>query len=329
MLLEECSQKPFDSKIFEEYVNSEEILANAAYNDFVYQELYEVSFRDAIKSIGGTVSKGIQVGKDIFRRARNVFTDFIVRGETMNDIIAKAKLPIDKAKEVADGTLALIKDKINTDGTLRKKEAADIITQLRGEIERIERGESFKDNINPDPTDTYSGDVGDLSLSDLGGNIERGFPSTTKRQFSTQPIRISELKLVAYQGKGALLVTGSATSGTRKPVVYSPQIFFSGVNYSDTRNEQNVTFTAADGQEYNISKLNLAGNNVKVNCNCLDFYFRFSYNNDDHNALYGKRPPAYQRKTTTYPSVNPMNVPGFCKHIIKLSESLTQANLLG
>lgn len=328
MLLEECNQKPFNSQLFEEYVNSDMFLDNSAYNNYIYHELYEVSFQDALKRIGGGIKKGVDIGRDIFRRARNVFTDYIINGKTMNDIIADAKLPIDKAKEVADGTMSLIKDKIDDKGTIQKDDAATILDQLRGEIAKIEKGDTFRDIIEPDQTDVYSGDVGDLSLSDLGGNIERGFPRTTKRQFSTQPIRISQLKIVAYPSKGGLLATGSATSGSRKPVVYSPQIFFDGVKYGAENNAQNVTFKASDGNEYHITKLSLQGNNVKTNCNCLDFFHRFAHYNDDHDALYGKRPPPYQRKTDYMPPVNPMQVPGMCKHIIKLSQSLTQANLL-
>jgi hypothetical protein len=85
---------------------------------------------------------------------------------------------------------------------------------------------------------------------------------------------------------------------------------------------------ASDGQDYHVQPLQLAGHNVKVRCNCMDFYFRFANYNAQDKSLVGKPPPLYRRKTTTRPPVNPGQVPGMCKHLLKLVQTLQGAGLV-
>lgn len=165
----------------------------------------------------------------------------------------------------------------------------------------------------------------EATLIDLEREIERGFPNTTKRQHATDPVQIPQMKLVASPVSTDLIVKAVASSEGKK---YDPIIHFLQVEYEDTDTPNNVTFTAVDGDTYNIAPIKLSTCNVKVRCTCLDFYYRFAVWNDNADSLYGKPPPPYQRKTETRPPANPLQVPGLCKHVIKTTQALLDSGIV-
>ena len=160
---------------------------------------------------------------------------------------------------------------------------------------------------------------------DLEKNIVWGFPNTKKRQHAIDPIRIVASKLTPYQKSTKLLAVGTANSSGK---IYEPKILFLKVSYRRNKDDTTVTFTATDNQVYNIIPVDLRENDIKVRCNCLDMYYRFSLWNYNSGALYGRKPPMYRRKTTTYPSVNPNRVPGICKHLIKYMDALQDSGII-
>ena len=166
----------------------------------------------------------------------------------------------------------------------------------------------------------------EVTLDDLERDTVFGFPHTTKRQHATGPIQISKMSLIPAVPTQDLICHGTAKSGGN---TYEPKILFLEVKYQDEDTNDNVTFTGSDGATYNIVPISLSESNVKVTCNCLDFRWRFSIWNDDRGALYGDPPPPYQRKTTTRPPANPNQTPGICKHLIKMTQNLRQAGMVG
>ena len=72
---------------------------------------------------------------------------------------------------------------------------------------------------------------------------------------------------------------------------------------------------------------------VQVRCTCMDFIHRWAYFNKKHKALYGGPFPKYKRKTPPpskggYPRVNPLGLPGICKHLYKLIDSLIRKGVI-
>lgn len=165
----------------------------------------------------------------------------------------------------------------------------------------------------------------EATLSTFKSNIERGFPNTRKRQFATDPIRISQLKITPFVGTKSLFIKGVANSTGR---IYDPMIFFTQVRYQPADTQDNITFVASDGKQYHIIPLSFVDDNAQVRCNCLDFHYRFAWHNAKAGDLYGRPPPKYIRKTTTRPPVNPLGVPGMCKHLLKLVEALEEAGMI-
>jgi len=169
-------------------------------------------------------------------------------------------------------------------------------------------------------------DLIEVTLQDLERDTVFGFPNTTKRQHATGPVHITKTKLIPAVPTNDLMCHATAASEGKN---YNPKLLFLQVQYDDQDTNENITFNGSDGKQYNITPISLARSNVKVNCDCLDFRWRFSVWNDNSDALYGEPPPPYQRKTTTRPPANPNRTPGICKHIIKLTQELRQTGLLG
>jgi hypothetical protein len=162
------------------------------------------------------------------------------------------------------------------------------------------------------------------SVPALQGNIERGFPETKKRQHVTHEVVISNVQYMPYIGMKMLHVKSiSASNGNQ----YQQALQFNGVAFEDADTDQNATFQASDGEDYHVQPLELTGHNVKVRCNCMDFHYRFANYNSQDKSLVGKPPPLYQRKTNR-PPVNPLQVPGMCKHLLKLVEILQRYGLV-
>lgn len=167
--------------------------------------------------------------------------------------------------------------------------------------------------------------VGESSLVDLEQGAVRGFPHTTKRQHSTGPISMTGLEITPYVNTGQLRCTAQMHSAGN---TYETIIQFEDVTFEDEDRPTNTTFTATDGEEYNIIPVNARDNDVKCRCNCLDFYYRFSVYNQGDGSLYGNPPPPYQRKTDNRPPVNPTKTPGLCKHLMKLADFLHQTKIV-
>ena len=156
------------------------------------------------------------------------------------------------------------------------------------------------------------------SLSDLYDSAVKAFPRTTKRQHSTQPIMIEELTWTPFVGMKTLFIKAQARNEARH---YSPMILFKNVKY----NEQGVKITASDGLIYNFAPLSLENTNTLVRCNCPDFRWRFSYYDHVDKSLYGKKPSKYESQGG--PPANPTELPGMCKHLMKLTHVLQHASL--
>jgi len=163
------------------------------------------------------------------------------------------------------------------------------------------------------------------SYTGLQQSTLRFQPPTKKRQYATDPIRITKIELIPAVPSKILKVEGTAQSGQK---TYDPIMQFSDVEYQDEDTNENVTFVASDGEQYHIVPISLMRNNVKVKGNCLDFFYRFATYNFVDGSLYGQKPPPYRRKTTTRPPANLLKIPGLCKHLIKLGQALKQSGLV-
>lgn len=164
----------------------------------------------------------------------------------------------------------------------------------------------------------------DSSYTDLYRGITTAFPNTQRRHNATGPVQIVRLEYVPFTGSNNLRIDGQARSGGN---TYNPHIMFREVEFQEEDLPTNATIKAVDNQEYHIAPINLANVNVRVKCDCLDFYWRFAAWNSRDDSLIGNPPPPYT-PTGNRPPVNPTQTPGVCKHLIKLIQELRTARVV-
>ena len=165
------------------------------------------------------------------------------------------------------------------------------------------------------------------TLRQLDTNTRQFQPPSQKRQHATGPVNIVQVQTIPFAPSQELKIECTARSG-ESGKTYHPILMFQNVVYEEQDAETNVSFTGHDGQEHHIQPISLANNNVKVRCDCLDFYHRFfPYNNRD-KSLYGNVPRPYVRKTADHAPANPQQKPGVCKHLLAAAEALIQTGLI-
>lgn len=150
---------------------------------------------------------------------------------------------------------------------------------------------------------------------------------TKKRQFATGPVSVKSHSIVVSTESNVIDVKAAIISkDSDTPDAYNTVVQFSNVKFHDADSNGKITFTAADNQQYHITPIVLSKKNVKVRCNCLDFYHRFSEHNGKDGSLHGKHVP--YTPTTDRASDNPSGLPGVCKHLIKTIAALKKAGLV-
>lgn len=149
-------------------------------------------------------------------------------------------------------------------------------------------------------------------------------PGPDARQNAVAPIQIAKVELIPARSSNNLTVKVTTNSNGH---TYQPSMMFNGVIFDDADQNDNTSFKAADNKEYHIVPIDLNKTNVKVHCNCLDFYYRFAPHNSTDGSLLGNPPPPYQ-KHTNRPLVNPQKVPGLCKHLLKAVDALKNVRIV-
>ena len=162
--------------------------------------------------------------------------------------------------------------------------------------------------------------ITESTLNSLYQSTVDAFPKTTRRQHSTDSVRIVELSWTPFVGVRTLFIRGRATNEGRE---YYPVILFKDVNYAPTNNRVNIV--ANDAKNYALERLKSSQNEVLLRCTCADFKYRFTHEDWADRSLYGSK----QRRHESKGIANPLGLPGMCKHLIKMVKSLDHAGLLG
>jgi hypothetical protein len=163
--------------------------------------------------------------------------------------------------------------------------------------------------------------IQESTLNDLYQSTVDSFPNTTLRQHAVDPIKITQLSIVPFKGVKTIYFKGLAQNEGRE---YSPIILFKSVNFYNNQLRNTIEVVADDGETYYLEKLSPEKNNISVRCNCGDFHWRFNYYDHLDHSLYGKKRKKYEGNYR----VNPKELPGLCKHLLKLSQALKDAEIL-
>lgn len=180
----------------------------------------------------------------------------------------------------------------------------------------------------------------EASYGELERNTLNFIPKTKKRQFAMAPLQVQGMEFTPYPNANNLLVEGIVKNNdseterkTGRQAVYNPKILFQGVEFHQPENEEEVadpntlTIEAKNGREFTISPIMLNQINTRVYCNCLDFFWRFSFYAHKQQALLGYDVGTYRKKTNR-PPVNPQQKPALCKHLLQMAVELKNSKVV-
>lgn len=160
----------------------------------------------------------------------------------------------------------------------------------------------------------------ELTYNQLLAQTKRGDTiKDSPREQNANKVQAQEINLIPSLPDNTLTAKARMQSSGK---FYEALIVLSGVKFFNEGGHGRQQIQTADGATYYIDPVRPYKANVKVRCNCLDFYFRFSVWDQRDDALTGEPPERYHRKTVNYPPVNPQKISGVCKHIISLANQL-------
>lgn len=175
--------------------------------------------------------------------------------------------------------------------------------------------------IEVDGRDIYDQLFERSTVSDLEQNIVTAFPKTKRRQHITDTVVLDSIEYIPYVGMKMLHVRSQ--TGEHKQAIQ-----FMNVQYLMSDSDDAGYFTDSKTQsEYYIEPIVLRRNTVRVRCSCLDFRFRFAPFNSPDQSLVGKPPPPYVKRSNR-PPVNPSQVPGLCKHLLRVVDEMETEGLI-
>lgn len=158
-----------------------------------------------------------------------------------------------------------------------------------------------------------------MTIKELKSATEQAFPDTGRDDAAN--LRVDSIQYVPTSG--GMIAKGKIVN-TEKGSQYNTSVFIEDIEYTDETDPQKIEINGVDGTPHYIKPFNLDETDVKVNCTCMDFHFRFAMWNHGKDSLFGEKPEPYQRKTTTRPEVNPTRSAGVCKHLYKTFGEIEQ-----
>lgn len=159
----------------------------------------------------------------------------------------------------------------------------------------------------------------EMTMQELKQTTERAFPDSGRDE--AQNLRVDSMQYIPTSG--GVIAKGKVVN-TNKGSEYHTTVFIEDVEYTNENDPEKIEMNGADGTKHYIKPIDATAVDVKVNCTCMDFHYRFALWNYNKDSLYGEKPEPYQRKTTTRPAANPTQSAGVCKHLYKTFSEIEQ-----
>ena len=149
---------------------------------------------------------------------------------------------------------------------------------------------------------------------DLDTDARNAFPNTTRRQHRVHLVRVVSLDFTPYVGVRTLFASGVVQGETAR---YNSMILFTGVKFHKEHDPGTVELVKGGRADY-FEPVDPRDSQVRVRCNCPDFYYRFNFYDARASALFGKSAKA---PSSPRPA-NPRRMPGICKHLMAMAEEV-------
>jgi hypothetical protein len=160
----------------------------------------------------------------------------------------------------------------------------------------------------------------EISYDKLIGNTDGNFDGRSDR---ASDVRLTNTVFIPHFNDNMLEIKAESQTKNGK---YTSRVIFQNVIFKDDEEQGTSKIITPDGSEYYFKSINRRRGDVKVSCSCLDFYWRFASFNHRDNALASDPPKPYVKKTDR-PPVNPKQLSGVCKHLIRLVDELEKDNM--
>ena len=161
----------------------------------------------------------------------------------------------------------------------------------------------------------------EITYTKLLYNTRKNFDS--KRKSKASSVELTNTIFIPYIENDSLEIQSESRT---KNDTYTSTIIFDNVIFKNDVGPLTATVIGTDGEEYAFNRISKNRADVKVNCSCLDFHYRFAAFNHRDGALAGNPPEPYVKKTDR-PSVNPKKSSGLCKHLIRMIEELEKEDI--
>lgn len=168
----------------------------------------------------------------------------------------------------------------------------------------------------------------EVSMVDLLSTTKQNFKSD--REDSSSQVSVASIRYTASYKRNILTCIArvkSATSGK----LYITKIELMDVEFTEESNPEHVEILGSDNRPIYIVPKTKYLTEVKVNCNCLDFYQRMASYNKSNNILIGRKVPTHYQSPTTPGNKmkgNPNNSIGMCKHLVCFYHKLLEDGLI-
>lgn len=162
------------------------------------------------------------------------------------------------------------------------------------------------------------------SSNELYQSAVAAFPNTTKRQYATHPVKVTELVWTPFRGMNTLFVRAQVQNESKS---YRPMILFKGVQYQEKLSRGIIELHTNEGEQVFLERLSHENTDVLLRCDCKDFYWRFNYYNHLDKSLYGRKRAKYEAKFNPG-SANPTESSGMCKHLMKMLKVLEESGII-
>ena len=164
----------------------------------------------------------------------------------------------------------------------------------------------------------------ETSIVDLYKSTVKAFPKTTRRQYSIGPVRVERLDWIPFLGVRTLFIKGLIKNEGKK---YDSIILFKNVVFKESEGRKLIKVRMSTGKEYFVEQIDSERNDALVHCQCQDFYWRLKHFNKLDKSLYGRDRAKYEASERPG-TANPLEMPGMCKHLIKMAKIIKETNLL-
>lgn len=158
------------------------------------------------------------------------------------------------------------------------------------------------------------------TLPQLDAKARQAFPTSRKRHNDVVSVITLPNTVYIPDVPKQELTINSRTRSARTGHVHVQRVILYNVNYAQLNTPNTVQ---VPGQQIAVTRIPLTKDTARVNCDCMDFRFRFANNNHNDDSLAGNPPPPYHRVPgSTRPEANPSHLPGMCKHLMRIIRHL-------